>query len=208
MPNAFDALKTYGDLKREFNQAALLNAIRDPISANHIHESPSVLKWASEGVCAGLTVHWLRNQKKFAAQGDNVISSGLNLHYMAEKVYGHNIELLLESQKMHVIDEPSLPILPDNTLDLKVPSWLANDDSQNPARAYIECKIWRGDARPTGHSLGIVKKRGQRLEFFDANAGWFQVQEDNIAIFMRTVHQCYQDLGSELTNIELLRIKK
>ena len=163
-------------------------------------------KAVQDGVCAGLTAHWLKDHGNFQSSIDGTMSVGIHGQYLYTQKHRCNLNDFLEDVGLQ--EAVKLPRAGYDTLPDWIDFWLRHD-ARNPARAYILTYVSSNspDKVSGKHAMAATKALGGPMKFFDANAGSYEIIDGNEEGFFTALTAGYQNAGYSLTGTEIVAVK-
>lgn len=208
MSGDFHALRMYADKKMKFKQGKLLAALGAGPLGDHPQEENQVMRWASAGVCASLCANWLNHNAGLHGNRQDAIVAGVNGQFMYK--YGFDSDAAAYLEHVGLVGASiSLPKGGKDTLEDGMRIWMRDDTARNPISAFITFTVFnRATNKVAGnHAVAAVKKRGSRMDFFEPNAGWYQIVEGKEQDFCRELTNCYSGLEYDLQSVKFYPVK-
>lgn len=204
MVHNFQPLKMYADKKMKFKQTNLIGNLDGHELKAGSYINNNALVSSQDGACAALSAQFLKYYGVFNGACDQAIIRGVIGQHRFKSEFGSSYKDYLKS--IGLIEALDLPNCPGNLAD-NMTVWLRNDNKRNPSSVYITFRAM-GNGRAQNHSVAAIKRRGKRMDFFDANVGWYEVQVDCESRFMSVLENCYGRLGFNISHIKYFPVKE
>lgn len=207
----------YASKKMKFKQGRLLAALGNGDLGDDVQEEAGVMAWASDGVCAALSANWLKHNASLHGNRVDAIVAGVNAQFLYSAGYNNSPNAFMNSIGL-VSVTCNIPFVGDipcpegderERFKRQMKLWLKHDIGRNPVSAYIGFDIHRraDGLRVGGHAVAATKKRGSPMDFFEPNAGWYEVLEGKEPEFCKVLAICYYDLGYQVRAVKIQPVK-